>query len=482
MKMTGQTKTSTGNPECVTERKKKTMKKTFIFGLMAATLVFTACSEDDLNGNNGASNSNQKGMVLRATVEQPGDTRATFTDNEGVWQFAFDNGDKVSVTNNDMTPDFYTFTNEGTEFKCEEAKAAEGPVTWYAYFPSNEVSLVGQSGTKADVANKYALAGATASATTGEEDLKITMSPKVAILVINNQKGAIDISLTTAEIIDMSPMPPMTMPFKIQGLKANGAGFDLNYGDNPSLLSKTEKGTYYIAVPAGVQFVVKDGDTAIKSTGTNGLQAGKYYNLTIFPFGQGEAKATGIGNVRWIQLWKDGPKFAEYNVGTTSVEDYGGYYTWGGAYANGEGITWYDDHNTGTTSLTGNDDTATALWGSKWRMPTNAELDDAKGGLLYECNCTWTENYKGTDINGLLCTGKGDYESNSVFLPATGYCWQGEVKDLGNFGSYWSSTPHDNDSWAWILGFGFDKYDVYDQSVKGRASQSGFSVRPVLAE
>ena len=108
--------------------------------------------------------------------------------------------------------------------------------------------MANQSGTKEDVANLYALAGATTSATTGKGGLNITMSPQVAILVIDNQKGAIDISLTTAEIIDMGIMGPMTMPFKIQGLKANGAGFDLNYGTNDTkFLIKTEKGTYYIA-------------------------------------------------------------------------------------------------------------------------------------------------------------------------------------------------------------------------------------------
>ncbi len=41
----------------------------------------------------------------------------------------------------------------------------------------------------------------------------------------------------------------------------------------------------------------------------------------------GKAYATGPDcDVNWVQLWKNGPKFAEYNVGATSVTDYGGYY------------------------------------------------------------------------------------------------------------------------------------------------------------
>ena len=423
------------------------MKKTFIFGLIAAALGFTACSsEDDLMVNN---QNTHKGMVLRATVEQPAETRATFTDNEGVWQFDFATGDNVSVTNNDMTPDFYTFTNEGTEFKCEDAKAAEGPVAWYAYFPSNEIDLANQSGTKEDVANLYALAGATTSATTGEGGLSITMSPQVAILVINNQKGAIDISLTTAEIIDMGIMGPMTMPFKIQGLKANGAGFDLNHGTNDTkFLSKTEKGTYYIAVPAGVQFVVKDGDTAIKSTGTSGLQAGKYYNLTIAPATTGTAEATiGENNVdvKWIQLWKDGPKFAEYNYGAANnkPEDYG-------TLKNG---------NTAADK-----DKVSALWGSNWRLPTPEEYE----ALIDNCTCTWTTI---EEVNGYKITGKGTYSSNSIFLPAAGYI-AARLNSQGGEGHYWTSSGASS-LWFYNLGspnvgieMYFDRSSSYKQSFR----------------
>ena len=358
------------------------MKKTFIFGLIAAALGFTACSsEDDLMVNN---QNTHKGMVLRATVEQPAETRATFTDNEGTWQFAFTTGDKVSVTNIDMTTDFYTFTNEGTEFKCEDAKAAEGPVAWFAYFPSNEVSLVGQSGAKADVANKYALAGKTASATTGEEGLNITMSPKVAILVINNQKGAIDINVKNGASTWVS------------GLTANADGFNVTTSTTQqNLLSVKEKGTYYIAVPAGVQLAVKYGDKVIKSTGTSGLTAGKYYNLTIATTGYAKANIGGSEvDVKWIQLWEDGLKFAEFNVGAANKkpEDFGDY----GKYKS-------------STSA----DYATTNWGDKWRTPTIDEW----GELFANCTYEWTAV---NGVDGCIFTGKGDYKNNSIFLPAAG--------------------------------------------------------------
>ena len=446
------------------------MKKTFIFGLMAATLVFTACSEDDLNGNNGASNSNQKGMVLRATVEQPGDTRATFTDKEGeegTWLFDFTTDDKVSVTNTAIS-NFYTFTNEGTEFKCADAKAAESDITWYAYFPSNAVSLVGQSGTKADVANKYALAGATASATTGKGGLSITMSPKVAILVINNQIGAIDINVKSIATEWVS------------GLNANNDGFNVSTSTTKqTLLSATATGTYYIAVPAGVQLAVKDGDKTIKSTGTNGLQAGKYYNLTIAPATTGKAKATIGGSevdVNWVQLWENGPKFAEYNVGAANdkAEDYGGYYCWGKTTDKDKSGVY----NNGSDALTGDDDTATKLWGSNWRMPTQTELQ----GLLDNCDAVWTTV---NDVNGSKFTGKGAYSSCSVFLPATGTFADGGVKDQGTIGNYWSSTPGSKNTKAGRLYFNSDLSTYSDpRSLRADdlARNVGTSVRAVLAK
>ena len=151
------------------------MKKTFIFGLIAAALGFTACSsEDDLNVND---NNQKKGMVLRATVEQPAESRATFTDKEGVWQFAFTKGDNITVSNSETKTD-YTFTNDGKEFKSEDAEPTNKPARWYAFYPSKEMSFVGQTGNWEDLAKIYALVGSTPYSSgdvTGENGLDITL-------------------------------------------------------------------------------------------------------------------------------------------------------------------------------------------------------------------------------------------------------------------------------------------------------------------
>ncbi|MCQ2052236.1 MAG: hypothetical protein MJY74_08560, partial [Bacteroidaceae bacterium] len=181
-----------------------------------------------------------------------------------------------------------------------------------------------------------------------------------------------------------------------------------------------------------------------------------------------------------VQLWANGPYFAEYNIGATSATENGGYYTWGGTYENGDGKDWSDDHNTtntGSEDLTSTEDTATKLWGSKWRMPTKEEL----AALLNQenCICTWTENYKGTGVKGLLCQGKEGtaFAFNSVFLPAAGHCIIGVVHSRGSSGYYWSSSPYGSDL-AYRLYFGSGSQYVGSDS----SSLKGCSVRAVLAE
>ena len=191
----------------------------------------------------------------------------------------------------------------------------------------------------------------------------------------------------------------------------------------------------------------------------------------------GAAKRKDNIYVPWVRLWKGGPKFAVYNVGATSATEYGGYYTWGGTYNNNhalEGFTWTDDHNEGSSTLSGETDTATKLWGSNWRMPTQAELQ----ALLDSCDVQWTYDYKGdkTNIEGTIFTGKGNYKDNSVFLPAAGRCLRGSDNGQGYLGFYWSSTAYDRDK-AYYLDLSSDSQNVSDYY-----RDIAYSVRAVLAE
>ena len=224
-----------------------------------------------------------------------------------------------------------------------------------------------------------------------------------------------------------------------------------------------------MSMNAQVMKVMKNGEEVAKY---NGAEYSVVFEEAQGSTTTGTAKRTGDIEVTWVQLWENGPKFAEYNVGAANnkSEDYGGYYCWGktidtdlnGSYKNG-----FD-------TLTGNDDTATNLWGSNWRMPTQDEIQ----ALIDNCDVVWT-SYSG--INGRLFIGKGDYANNSVFFPAAGDLYQGTVKDQGSQGYYWTSTPYVGQLDLFAYGLCFNSSSWLFVDYIGDRNM-GCSVRAVLAE
>lgn len=319
------------------------MKKILYSVFMLATMVLAACSSDDTTEP-----AVKRGMVLKANVEDT-DTRATITDNEGKWKFAFATNDVVKV-GNDKVDGYYTFKNNGTVFESTDALQTTKAATWCAFFPGETINLENQSGAFADVAKMYALAGKTATATTGSDGLTVTMKAKAAVLCIVgvNKDDILDISVKDAE------------GKYISGLKAdkNSADFKVETKDTKvSLLSKQGAGVYYVVVPAGVKISVYNGneplysgDKTMSTTKADDLKAGKYYTLTT-GMTKGSAKNSLGEDIDWVQLWPGGPKFATQNVA--------------------EAMTWTDAVKTG-------DDFA---WGKNWRTPT---IDEVYGeGKLY---------------------------------------------------------------------------------------------------
>lgn len=319
------------------------MKKFLYSVFMLAAVVLAACSNDD-NGDIQP----KRGMTLNASVENLS-SRATMTDESGTWKFAFTANDKVSVSNNKIS-NYYTFTNNGSQFTSTDAMVTTEDANWYAYFPGNEVDLTNQTGNFADVANKFAVAGVTAEATTGETGLSITLKSKVAVLrvVAVDKKGILDIHVKT------------TADDKwVKGLTAtkNAADFTVVSTSNtkPTLLHKEVQAgeINYVVVPAGVKIAIYNGDMLLNTTKKNeGLTPGKYYTITSGPT-KGKTNALINGQetpVEWVQLWAGGPRFATQNVAKE--------------------MTWTEAAKTGTDYV----------WGENWRTPTAAEVTE-EGGL-----------------------------------------------------------------------------------------------------
>ncbi len=178
-----------------------------------------------------------------------------------------------------------------------------------------------------------------------------------------------------------------------------------------------------------------------------------------------------------------GTLWANMNVGATAPYEYGNYYAWGETET--KGIYTWNNYKYGTegnltkynatdglTTLESTDDAASVNLGGTWRMPTDDELTE----LIENCTWTWTDNYNGTGVAGQIVT--SNTNSNSIFLPASGYRISNDVSFLGSNGYYWSSSLNttknarnvylssDNVSMDYFIGYRY----------------TGVSVRPVKTQ
>ena len=204
-----------------------------------------------------------------------------------------------------------------------------------------------------------------------------------------------------------------------------------------------------------------------------------------------------------VQLWENGPFWAECNVGATKPEEYGYYFWWGdtvGYKRNGNSWDAADESRTGFSFCDGNcptrgkddaqlqsegyinamgnlataHDAATAYLGAPWRMPTDAEFS----ALINNCDMEWTSR---NGVSGRLVKGRGTYASKSIFLPAAGYGLDSHLYDLGSYCHYWSSPPFSGTLYAWglyssshSLGREFT-FRIYGQSVRPVRGFAGFA-------
>ena len=187
-----------------------------------------------------------------------------------------------------------------------------------------------------------------------------------------------------------------------------------------------------------------------------------------------------------------GLKWAKCNVGAKKETDYGYYFQWGDIedksnadcswesykYCNGsfDTLTKYNifplfgEKPDDKTKLDSEDDTATQIMGSDWRMPTQTEIQE----LLENTENEWVEDYKGSGVNGRKFISKNN--GNSIFIPAAGIYRNGSVDYVGSSGGIWSSSLKDDyPNLAWYLYFNSGDCYIY-----GSRRCVGRSVRGVM--
>lgn len=144
----------------------------------------------------------------------------------------------------------------------------------------------------------------------------------------------------------------------------------------------------------------------------------------------GEHSCPDSNHPHWIDLGlPSGTQWRCCNEGASSPEAYGGYYTFGQVAS----------------------------------APTRGQIQE----LVKNCSYVWTTQ---NGVKGAKFTG---YNGGTIFLPAAGCRWDGEVHFFGSLGDYWSSTP-------------LDEYDAWELHISSSKAGWGFynrdneySVRPV---
>ena len=173
-------------------------------------------------------------------------------------------------------------------------------------------------------------------------------------------------------------------------------------------------------------------------------------------------------------------KWADRNLGAHTPYEHGSYYSWGetapknnynlSSYKFGDG-TYSKYNGSDKTVLDPEDDAAYVTLGGTWRMPTVGEIDELvstrnNSGYMWE----W-KSLNG--VNGWLVTYL--VNNNSIFFPASGYCDDMTLRQLGSYGEYWSSSLCLYEA-SYVYVFSFISDDV---ARNDSSRHFGYSIRAV---
>ena len=202
-----------------------------------------------------------------------------------------------------------------------------------------------------------------------------------------------------------------------------------------------------------------------------------YYDPNVYSITTLGSQYKVINGHKFVDLGlPSGLFWAETNVGASTPYADGDYYAWGetetksyyswSTYKWGSNLTKYNSSD-GKTKLEASDDVATVKWGKECRMPSRAEFQE----LYNKCDWTWKSSYNGA--SGYLVTGPS---GQTIFLPASGDRYGGDLYGHGSYGCYWSSSLGTSDSdYAYYLYFNSGNINPSN----GGYRYFGFCVRPV---
>ena len=506
------------------------MKTKILLTSVAMLMMLTACTQEEITPA-----MERVPVTLAYTTIDATETRAAQNLNEGT----FESGEaimvRISNTGADSWTD-YTFTTAAAG-----AMTAPDPAPYYpagtqnidivAYYPATAGTTftiaTDQTADASYKASDLMFASVTNQAKQAEA-VNLAFSHKMAKLNVNITAGAGVTSITSVSILNVKP----TVSFdratgEVGAASGDVASIAVSNGGAAVIPAQT--------IDGGLLEIVTDKGTATYSVSNKAFAAGQLYTLNI------TVNLRAVGTTTAITGWTsdgtvtvypvsnapdgveaidmgNGLKWANMNVGATTVTGYGDYFAWGAtrpyyvnhdAYGNEvtghwiDGKTAYNWANypfiqsgqssweyitkytfadgqtdgiwySGDTFIGDNkesfadygyaDDAARQNWGGGWRTPTDSEwywLSD---------NCTWTWTTQG-GVNGMRVTSK--LNGNQIFLPAAGYRKDDGLTDAGSYGYYWCSSLCESDFARLMLFYSSGVSSFNDNRFHGQ------SIRPV---
>lgn len=332
-----------------------------------------------------------------------------------------------------------------------------------------------------------------------------TTNPEVALvdqdgMVTGLAAGNAVIMVTTFDGGYTASCSVTVKPVMVTGINLDKTSISLNEGEEISLTATTSptnatdktvtwtssNETVAIVDQNGKITAKSKGNTTIKVTANDGSGVSASCSVIVYRIDVPQAVDMGIvvngKNIKW----------ASFNLGASSPEEYGLHYAWGetepksdyswstykfgtsddGPFSKYNTRSWYGTVDNKTV-LDPEDDVAHVKLGGNWRMPTDAEWAALEGHSTW----TWINNYNDTGVSGMIVTSEVEgLTDQSIFLPTTGYRFDTSLYSTG-FGNYWSSSlcidqPYN----AWFLYFYSGKRALSANPDR----PTGRAIRPVL--
>ena len=410
------------------------MKKIFILSLAALALL-SACKKDSLTDSTNS---------FTATIEQSA-AKTTLDANRNVnWEQATD---KININGVEFTCQNVDGTNhtQATFTSSSSVDANLNSPLYVAYYPA---SYYYDNAMHLPAIQNYD------ATTNGISNLPMYAQSDNHNLVFKNLCGVLAITVSSS---DFSEVRSITVT---ADKRLNGAFEVQNGSTTPTIhftggtASDAEKmvtlfmetvvditsgnKTFYIAIPdetyssLKIDVIGKSSTSIIaKRMQTNSssirVERNKIYQIpfngTKITNGAALAiSASGLTTRNWVQLWNGGPLFATINLGETTMAGNTKKYGW--------------------SESASSNDSATMVWGSVWKVPTQAEMNElllaASTTSSTKVSCDFISN---GGVYGFSFKGREtDYTTNSLFLPDQ----QGTA--AGGAGYYWSGTSASSDN------------------------------------